>query len=217
MTILIERLIFISREIENFTATPASITYTLFGEEFSRDLSRWGFTLRIPAQNMNQFRLTDVTGDVGAVSIHRTPLEEIEAIDNDIAITRVFMREGGQVVTDNFRQDELIRVQISIDYSAKAIDGSYIVTDFLPAGLAFVQGSARFVHPRHGSSWAFARAEGHRVMFFDFNGRFDGVRVYYYYARVINPGVFTAEGTVVQNMGVRAYLTVGDDAVVVVE
>jgi len=217
MTILIERLTFISREINNFTAASASITYTLFGEEFTRDLSHWGYTLRIPAQNMNQFRITSVTGDVGAVSIHRTPLEEIQVIDNDIIITRRFLREEGREVTGSFQQDELIRVEISIDYSAKAIDGSYMVTDFLPAGLAFVQGSARFMHPRHGSWWAHARQDGQRVIFFDFNGRFDGVRTYYYYARVINPGVFIAEGTVVQNMDARAYLTIGDDAVIVVE
>jgi len=217
LTILIERLTFISREIESFTSTPASITYTLFGEEFTRDLSSWGFALRIPAQNMNQFRLTNVTGDVGAVSIHRTPLEEIEIIDNDITIARTYMREGGRVVTDNFRQDELIRIELRVDYSAKAIYGSYMITDFLPAGLAFVQGSARFMHPRHGSSWAFARSDGQRVIFFDYNGRFDGERVYYFYARVISPGAFTAEGTVVQNMGARAYLTIGDDAVIVVE
>ncbi|MCL2572494.1 MAG: hypothetical protein FWE11_08825 [Defluviitaleaceae bacterium] len=221
LLITIERLHFISHEIANHSPTPASITYTLFGETFTRDLSHgwgWGYTLRIPTQNMNQFRLTNVTGDVGAVSINRVPLEEIEIVDNDIAINRRFLREGGAAVTGAFRQDEVVRVEISIDYSAKAIDGSYMVTDFLPAGLAFVQGSARFVSPRTGEShWSHAIAEGQRVIFFDYNGRFDGVRVYYYYARVINPGVFTAEGTLVQNLGVRAYMTVGEDTTVTVE
>jgi len=218
LTILIERLTVITNEIDSLDPTPASITYTLLGEEVTRDLAQiWGFTLRIPAQNMNQFRLTNVTGYVGAVSITQVPLEDVQVVDNDITITRRFLREGGSTVTGAFRQDELVRVEITIDYSAKAIHGSYLVTDFLPAGLAFVQGSARFRDPVHGTGWVHARQDGQRVMFFDFNGRFDGVRVYYYYARVITPGTFTAQGTIVQNMGARAYLTIGTDARVTVE
>ena len=216
LLITIERLTFIAHEIEHHEAAAASITYTLFGEEFTRELT-WGYTLRIPAQNMHQFELTHVIGDVSAVSVHHVPLEDVDIIDNDIVISRTFLREGGQVATGAFQQDERIRVQITIDYSAKAIDGSYLVTDFLPAGLTFVEGSARFQSPRTGNfHWTHAVADGQRVMFFDYNGRFDGVRVYYYYARVISPGIFTAEGAIVQNLGARAYLTVGlDDAVVV--
>jgi len=218
LTITMERLQFITHEIGNHTATPASITYTMFGETFTRDISHGrSFTLRIPTQNMGAFALTDVTGEVGAVSIHRVALDEVEIVDNDITISRRFLREGGGEVTDTFMQDELIRVEISIDYSNKAIHGSYLVTDFLPAGLAFVSGSARFRSPRTGDDhWVHVTTDGQRVMFFDFNGRFDGVRVYYFYARVISPGDFIAEGALVQNLGARAYLTVGGDSRIVV-
>jgi len=216
--IAIERLSFIVHEIENHTATPASITYRMFGEEFTRDLSRGrSFTLRIPTQNMNEFELTSVTGAVGAVSIQRVPLEEVDIIDNDITVSRTFLRAGGQEVTDAFEQDELIRVQITIDYSRKSIHGSYLVTDFLPAGLAFVSGSARFRSPRTGNDhWVHVTTDGQRVTFYDFNSRFDGVRVYYYYARVISPGTFTAEGTLVQNLGARTYMTLGEDDTITV-
>ncbi|MCL2360228.1 MAG: Ig-like domain-containing protein [Defluviitaleaceae bacterium] len=220
LTIMIERLTVISHEIDSLNPTPASIAYTLFGEEFTRDLSDgwgWGHTLRIPTQNMNRFSITNVIGDVGAVSIRQVPLEEVQIVDNDITISRAFLREGGSAVEGAFRQDELVRVQITIDYSAKSIHGSYVITDFLPAGLAFVRGSARFRDPVYGSGWVHARQDGQRVIFFDFNNRFDGMRVYYYYARVITPGTFTAQGPIVQNMGARAYLTVGSDATVVVE
>jgi len=79
-----ERLVFISHEINNHTNTPASITYTLFGETVTRELGRGGqFTLRIPAQNMHEFSIVEITGEVGAVSIVRVPLEEIEAVEID--------------------------------------------------------------------------------------------------------------------------------------
>ena len=92
-----------------------------------------------------------------------------------------------------------------------------MVSDFLPAGLVHVSDSARFGDADYTPGrWRRAVTEGQRVTFFDHNGRFDGVRVYYYYARVIGPGTFKAEGTIVQNLSAREYLTVGEYAVLII-
>ena len=214
----IERLNFISYEIENRTDDVASITYTLFGETITRDLSRGRpFTLRIPAQNMHEFSLVSVTGEVGAVSIVRTPLEDMEMIENDIVIRRDFFRAGTNVRTNTFEQGELVRVQITVDYSARSMSGSYMITDFLPAGLVHVQNSARFGDRDNTPGWrVWARTEGQRISFFDFNGHFDREHIYYYYARVISPGTFTAEGVFVQSLGARQYMAVGENAILTI-
>jgi len=108
-------------------------------------------------------------------------------------------------------------VQITIHYPAISVSGSYVITDFLPAGLVLVANSARFGTTSNVSgNWRHATAEGQRVTFFDFNGRFNRVHTYYYYARVINPGTFRAEGTMVQSLGVREYLSVGECAVLTI-
>ena len=60
--------------------------------------------------------------------------------------------------------------------------------------------------------WVRTNVEGQRITFFDWNGRFTGVHTYYYYARVINPGIFMAEGTMVQSVGAREYMTLGEEA-----
>jgi len=215
----LETLNFISREINNHHADEASITYSLFGETVTRELGRGGsFTLRIPAQNFAQFQLLAITGEVGAVSLIRVPLEELEPVETDITVKREFFRGTSTVPATNFAQDEIIRVQITVDYSARDLSGTYVITDFLPAGLALVEGSARIgrgnnVPGRH----AWAQTDGQRVTFFDHNGRFDRAHTYYYYARVINPGTFRAEGTVVQSLGAREYMVVGEDAVITIE
>ena len=217
----LEQLTFIANAIENMTGEPATITYTLMGETVTRELGGWSnFTLRIPTENMNEFAITAVTGSVGAVSITRTPLEDVDIIDNDITVTRQFFRAGSNVPATTFAQDELIRVQITIDYSRRSMYGSYVITDFLPAGLVAVENSARFgdrTFTRQGPHWRHVTQEGQRVTFFDFNSRFTGVHVYYYYARVVNPGTFRAEGTLVQSMGAREYMTVGACAVITIE
>ena len=214
----IERLKFITHEIRNHTDEDASITFTLFGETVTAYLQRGHqFTLRIPAQNMHEFNLVSVTGDVGAVSVVRTPLEDMEVVENDIIVRREFFRAGTNISTNTFEQGELVRVQITVDYSARAISGSYVITDFLPAGLVHVANSARFGDRTHTAGWwVRATTEGQRITFHDFNGRFDRVHTYYYYARVINPGTFRAEGTLVQSLGAREYLAIGEGAVLTI-
>ena len=212
----IERLAFISHEIENHVNATASITYTLFGETVTRNLEHGGqFTLRIPAQSMHEFNLIAITGEVGAVSIIRTPLEDVEMVENDIIIRREFFKAGTDISTNTFEQGDLVRVQITIDYSRTDLSGSYIITDFLPAGLVHVPNSSRFGDRNSVAGWwAHAITEGQRITFFDFNGRFERVHTYFYYARVVNPGEFMAEGTFVQSIGAREYISVGESTII---
>jgi len=215
----VERLKFISHEIVNREAVTASITYTLFGETVTRDLgNRRSFRLRIPAMNISEFNIVSVTGDVGAVSVVRTALEDFSTVENDIVVRREFFRAGSNISSNTFEQGDLVRVQITIEYSARSLGGSYVVTDFLPAGLVHLPHSARFDGRTGGSGLlAFARTEGQRVTFFDSNSTSRGRRrTYHYYARVVNPGTFTAEGTLVQNVGVREYMAVGANAVLTI-
>jgi len=102
------------------------------------------YTLRIPTQSMSGFRLLEVKGDVGAVSTYKKPLTEIGRIDSDVKINRQYYKANETAKSGNtFDQGYLVRVQITVNYSAKAINGSYCVTDYLPSGLEYVSNSAR--------------------------------------------------------------------------
>jgi hypothetical protein len=168
---------------------------------------------------MHEFELVAVTGDVSAVSVVRTPLGEMEITNNDITIQREFFAAGTDIPATAFLQGDLVRVQITVDYATQDLRGSYVITDFLPAGLVHVPNSARFdrrdpwnTQHRH----AFVRTEGQRVTFFDYNGVFNRGHVYFYYARVVNPGTFTAEGTLVQSLNAREYMAVGENATITI-
>jgi len=214
----IERLLYIFYEIENHQNVNAGITYTLFGETVTRDFSQGRqFTLRIPSQNMHEFNLISTSGEVGAVSIVRTPLEELETVSNEITISREFFRAGTSESASSFEQDELVRVQINVDFSETALSGGYVITDFLPAGLVYVANSARSGdRDNTDGRWVRATAEGQRITFFVHNSRFANEHIYYYYARVVNPGTFKAEGTIMQSHGVREFMTVGSDAILTI-
>ena len=220
MIMTIERLKFISYMMENLPDEAASITYNLFGETNTRELGAWKhFNLRIPAENFGEFRIVSTTGDVSAVSIVRTPLEEIETIESDLTIRREFFPAGSNTASTNFSQGDLVRVQITVTYSPRSVEGSYVITDFLPAGLAHVAGSARFGEHVNNTRMRFAHVsiEGQRITFFDYNRRSDRSATYFYYARVISPGTFIAEGTLVQSVGAREYMAVGDEVRIIIE
>ena len=222
LVVQVNQLAFIAHEITRLNDQAASVTYTLFGEEITRDLSGWNrFTLRIPTQNLHEFEIIAITGEVGAISTHRVPMEEIETSDTGVTINRQFFRAGETTPRTTFDQGDLIRVQITIDYSRTALTGSYIITDFLPAGLVHAPRSARFGnHATTPGVFRWATAEGQRVQFFDWNSGHrrdpNPTRVYYYYARVVNAGTFRAEGVVVQNMDAPGYMTVGEGATITI-
>jgi len=216
--LVIERLLFIYYEIDNHTDVDAGITYSLFGETVTRELGRGRqFTLRIPAEHMEEFNLISTTGEVGAVSIVRMPLDDIETVRNDMTVRREFFRAGTNISSDTFEQGELVRVQITIEHSERDLSGSFEITDFLPAGLVHVANSARSNDTEQTEGrWVRAIVEGQRITFFAFNNRFDQTNVYYYYARIISPGTFMAEGTFVQSRGAREFMVVGEDMIITI-
>ncbi|MCL2153639.1 MAG: hypothetical protein FWH57_11920, partial [Oscillospiraceae bacterium] len=178
------------------------------------------YTLRIPAQNIGDLKLIEVTGDVGAVSTYKKPMTEIGNIDNDITVRRRYYKANEYENSSyTFEQGDIVRVQLWIDYSAKAIDGSYCVTDYLPSGLEFVNNSAK-IERASSFGYGFYRyctVEGQKVTFYDYNGRFNKGYLYYYYARVVSPGTFKAEGPLVQNLTAKDYFTVGEDSILVIK
>jgi len=216
----IEKLSHIENEIAKRTDVSGSITYTLFGESYTRELKNGGcYTLRIPARSIGEFKLTAVTGDVGAVSTYKKPMTEIGETDNDITVRRRYYKANEEINSSTaFEQGDLVRVQIWIDYTAKAIDGSYCVTDYLPAGLEYVRNSAKISGANNFGYgyYRYCSVEGQKVTFYDYNGRFNRGYLYYYYARVISPGTFKAEGTFVQNLAAKDYYTVGEDTTITI-
>jgi len=213
-----ERLTFISHEISRHSGETASITYTLFGETVTRELGHGrSFNLRIPAQSINEFNLIAVSGVVSAVSIVRTPLEEIEAVETGITITRRFLHPGTNTAQTTFNQGDLVRVEITVEYGSADPRGNYIVTDFLPAGLTHIRNSARFdAFARAPGSRMHVTTEGQRITFFDFDGGTSTNRTYVYHARVITPGTFTAEGVMIQSSGAREFMTIGENATITI-
>jgi len=98
--------------------------------------------------------------------------------------------------------NDLVRVELDWDISANAMDSTYEVSDYLPAGMTAVDNPWEYgIRPAEGF-W-YRTFEGQKADFvigrdWDLNHKI------VYYARVTSPGTYTAEGSVVQGSLVRS-------------
>ena len=210
--ISIERLAFINNMLPRHNQTEsAALVYSLFGQEREIDLSRGRrHNLRIPYNA--DFEIISVSGSVGASVAYSAPLEPENAAENGLQISRRYTRvETGERVTE-FAQDDIIKIELNIRYSDSDLMGAYVITDFLPAGLAFIPNSAR----AEEGMWTWAQNNGGRVIFYDFAHR-QAPRTFSYHARVINPGIFRAEGALFQHSQARDYFAVSPNEFILIK
>ncbi|MCC8123519.1 MAG: hypothetical protein LIO58_08255, partial [Oscillospiraceae bacterium] len=183
--ITLEKFRYIEMQMEQTTAEGGSITYSLYGETYTRDLTGGrSYTLRIPAQNMSAFALQSVEGAVGAVSSYEIPMTDGTSAETGISVTRKYYNaNGGALENNSMKQGDLVRVELTVTYAPQTVQGSYSVTDYLPAGLAYVSSSAKIEHVnRFGYGYSsYAATEGKKVIFYDYNRPASTRSVYYYY------------------------------------
>ena len=217
----LEQVAYIRRELANKTPESGAVTYRYLDETYTKELSGGSFVLKVPNQNIGGLEILEVNGGVGVVSCQERALDAETEQDQRITVKRRYYKVGSDESSTHFRQGDLVRVNLWIDYSDMAMDGSYTVTDYLPAGLAYVDGSAKMDEKETGDFGRgylrYCSIDGQKVQFYDWNCRFYTGRLYYYYARVISPGTFTAEGTLVQSLTAKDSLTWGENALLTIE
>lgn len=212
----LEKLAFTEEAIKNADPQDASIKYDYFGGEHTIDLKNGrSFALRIPNKYMQYFNLKEVNGAVSTVSVVPVPIDTSLADPQITVRRRYYNANDTENSTTEFKQGDLVRVNLWIDYTNKAADGSYQVTDYLPSGLEYVSSSAKIEISPNNRGRSLGRCtwgsvDGQKVTFYDYNGLFNDGVLYYYYARVVSPGGFTAEAPLVQNAYAKDIFTVGE-------
>ena len=213
------KLNFVISQLNSFSDEEASITFALFGESVTHDLSKGqAFTLKIPTSDIHEFNITNVTGDVSAVSVTHVPRHTIE--DNtdtaysDIILTRRFINAETGEESETFNYDDLIRVEFILSRSRHSYRMDLIINDFLPSGLIFTQIGENQYDP----NWVWADVEGQKVTIRVQSWMRVGYAEYHfhYYTRVINAGTFKAESTIVLRWNGYDYAAIGADSVVTI-
>ncbi|KNY26851.1 stalk domain-containing protein [Pseudobacteroides cellulosolvens] len=207
----IEKLLFIINEIDNYSTKEATFTYNYNGEEKNINLNKGGYyVLELPSANLSGLRISDVQGDVSAVSIFKENVIDITKTDKSISVDRkYFLIDGTPVKSNNFKQGDMVKVKITWSLGSKAFDGVYEITDYLPSGLKPVENYT-------DSPYYFRNMDGQKVKFYVYDNPYfkNNYAEFEYLARVVSPGTYTAQGTVIQSGKSKESINTGKTEIV---
>ena len=213
ITTNIFKLSYIKAVLDNLPEETGSVKYSWLGEEHEVEFPYGGsHRITIPAKNADSFRVIEASDSVNMFSVSKEKMIVEETDNEDIKITRHYFSKDGTEEKTEFNENDIILVKLDIDFKATAANGGYRVDDYLPSGLAAIESSARGVTPTY--------SDGQKISYYGwYSGKTDGEYLHSeikYYARVVNPGEFTADSAVLRHTGSNAILAATDKSVITI-
>ncbi|MCE9586573.1 Ig-like domain-containing protein [Candidatus Uhrbacteria bacterium] len=164
--------------------------------------------LTLTAAEARNFRVTSVDGPVGITFLRRTPGKPVSK--PEVSVSRRYTPADNRNLSD-LREGDSVAIELLPNLGAKAIDGCYQVTDYLPGGWQPLVGN-----PYEYSDW-YPYESGNGYVSFMVCGRTDASRTIRYTARVVSRGTFTAEAPLIQHSEYPSISSVGKDETVIVK
>jgi hypothetical protein len=202
----LEQISYLTQALPRLSQEPVRFAYTLNGDRQEIELARGGtFALQVSPEELETIELEPVEGRAGVASFFTAPLrpEDVER-DPNITITRRYDdAEPGASV--ELEAGALVRITLSAEFGAQALDGCYQAADLLPSGLKVV--TRPYSYGLSFASYPY-EIEGQRVSFCLSDSPFN--RAATYFARVVSAGEYTAEPAVMQSMQSAESITLTD-------
>ena len=210
----LQHLAVIDRLIERSVAAPASFSWELGDEGGTIELAPGeSHHLVLTAAQRMAIRLEPLSGSPGIATSWEEPLATTGGSqDQGIHVERSVLPEGA------IRAADTVEVTIEVDPGPAAVTGCYLVTEVVPSGLAPIRETAGW--PRHredavdvDSPLAIA---GQRVTFCVYRERDDpdtdtrAPQLLRYQARMVTPGSYAWEPTLVQSVEAPELWRLGD-------
>lgn len=171
-------------------------------------------TLSLHKDELGKLKITDVEGEL-AIHASYEVLEDPKNTpkDPDILLSRTYTLEGGGVGRSEFKDGDLVRVQLMPTFKKGVLGGMYQITDFLPSGL-------RAVEQEHSEYYKYDSRE-YPIEINDQKVTFlvdpEYLRPIYYYARVVSKGTYKAEPALMQSTKSPSSMTISDEYTIVIK
>ena len=172
------------------------------------------FKLELSKEELVDLKFSDINGRIGLTSLFEeeaTP-QEIKK-DKTIGISRTYSVNGQQ--TTEFKEGDLVRINLVPFFGTGSFEGSYQIIDYLPSGLRAATNiqAAPFrqneKYPRYPSS-----IEDQKITFIVSKNY---SRPFFYYARVVSKGEYKAEPALIQSLKSREIVNISDEAKVIIK
>jgi tetratricopeptide (TPR) repeat protein len=205
-----EKLMYVIEEYKKLPNTDVEFTYEYGGNTYTEKISSGGsVSVSVPSVKLSEFNITEVSGEASVVSVYNAPLLKLIEQDQNLKIKRTYYSYATGKETTEFRQDDIVKVVLEWDALPAAIDTFYEITDFAPSGLKPIEITYQIAErPDKELVWWFRNVDGQKVTF---NVYRDAINkdALVYYARVVSPGTFTADGTIMQGTLVKDSILLG--------
>lgn len=214
----VEKLIYLSERLEALPDQTVTFDYTYNGKTYTVKLEEgYSETIKIPSVKVSEFKVTSVSGKASILSLYMAPLSGSGSKDGNVVLTRKYYNAltGEEMTT--FKQNDIVKVEITYDIKNGVIDNFYEISDYAPSGLKPISNPWNY---GLGTDWGFyyRTIDGQKVTFVvgkhtDKNWT---VKPLTYYCRVASPGEYVAEGTVAQGSIVKSSITTIDNTIITI-
>jgi uncharacterized protein YfaS (alpha-2-macroglobulin family) len=206
----LEKLLYIENEIENADDRTVEIKYTYDGNSYSEVLES-GRTARliIPSRKISDLRINKVTGDASVVSIFSQQYDGGLENDENLVLSREYYKYGESGPTYEFLEGDIVKVVIEWNIEPDAIDRYYEITDYAPSGMKPIDSPWQMgIKPESGYYW-YRDIDGQKVTF-HVSRDSEKKEPLVYYARIVSPGTYTAEASIIQGTVARESARLGE-------
>lgn len=210
----VEKLLMILEEYTKLPASEVEFTYTYDGNTYTETLKDGGtVTVKVPSIRLSDLKITKVSGNGSVVSVFTAPLTEQVKADENLTVKRTYYDyKTGKEATE-FRQNDIVKVVLEWDIDPTAMDSYYEITDYVPSGLKPIESPYRSGIYGKGFWWWFRSTDGQKVTF-NVGRDTENKDPLVYYCRVVSPGTFKADSTIIQGTLVKDSIRLGDEAII---
>lgn len=145
-------------------------------------------TLTMTAEELENMKVLEVTGDMGVYVYALGGVEDLEENKTkDFSIERTYSIDGNEAT--EFSQSDLIKVTIRPTINIEE-NSSYQITDFIPAGFRFI---------KYGQERGWYELQEQKIVMYYYDH--DNYKPLVYYIQAVMPGTYTSDHAVITRLG----------------
>jgi uncharacterized protein YfaS (alpha-2-macroglobulin family) len=214
----VEKVLYLSEMAQILPDTKASVEYIMNGKTYTADLQD-GYceVVKVPSINIGKLRITKVSGEVSVLSLFTSSFTDNVKNDAGLTLSRKYYDAATGQEKTTFKANDLVKVEITYTIDKAAIDNTYEISDYAPAGLKPLDNPWRYGVKDLTGCW-YRQFDGQKVTFVV--GKYDKnntPKPLVYYARVASPGEYVAEGTIAQGSIVKSSIVTLENTKIVIE
>jgi len=220
---LVEQVLILQTNLKHLSTSPVSFTYELNGQKVKKELiNNEIFKLTLLPEDLKDFQITQVDGQVGLVVAYDQPWQQGEpGLGEGLSISRSYVVNGQKVTTVD--RTDLVEVVLEYNIGERVPSGIFEIVDVLPAGLAPVSRPADYSGQKY-KDWDYpVEVNGQRLVFLvnvsqlnkdQLKENQNRIR---YLARVVSAGEYVCEAPLLNQINNEEIFTFGQQGRLVIK